>query len=74
MLQADVGTDHALELGERLKKGKVRLREVVRDLPDEDDENYNEAERVEGVCKIIDKIRRLDQANEKLLATMKKSG
>ncbi len=72
VINSSVAIKEILELGDRLRKQKVRLREVVRDLPDEDDENYNEAERVEGVCKIIDKIRRLDQANEKLIEALSK--
>jgi RNA polymerase primary sigma factor len=74
VINSSVAIKEILELGERLRKGKVRLREVVRDLPDEDDENYNEPERVEGVCKIIDKIRKLDLANAKLVESQKKVG
>jgi RNA polymerase primary sigma factor len=72
VINSSVAIKDIIELGDKLRKQKVRLREVVRDLPDEDDENYNEAERVEGVCKIIDKIRRLDQANEKVLEQLVK--
>jgi len=63
VINSSVAIKEILDLGDRLRKHKVRLREVVRDLPDEDDENYNEAERIEATCKIIDKIRRLDTAN-----------
>jgi RNA polymerase primary sigma factor len=72
VINSSVAIKDIIELGDKLRKEKIRLREVVRDLPDEDDENYNESERVEGVCKIIDKIRKLDQANEKALEQLAK--
>jgi RNA polymerase primary sigma factor len=59
--QSSVAIKEIVALGDKLRKQKVRLRDVVRDLPDEDDENYNEAERVEGVCKIIDRIAKCDE-------------
>jgi RNA polymerase primary sigma factor len=66
VIQSSVAIKEIIALGDKLRKQKVRLRDVVRDLPDEDDENYNEAERVEGVCKIIDKIRKCDETVEEI--------
>jgi RNA polymerase primary sigma factor len=61
VIHSSVAIKEIVDLGERLRKQKIRLREVVRDLPDEDDENYNEAERIENVCKIVEKIKKCDQ-------------
>jgi RNA polymerase primary sigma factor len=72
VIQSSVAIKEIVSLGERLRRQKVRLRDVVRDLPDEDDENYNEAERVDGVCKIIDKIEKCDQAAEEISANLHK--
>jgi RNA polymerase primary sigma factor len=44
----------------------MRVREVIRDAPDEDDETFDEQGRAELVVKLIDKIRKLDHDNEKL--------
>ena len=38
VINSSVAIKEILELGDKLRKQKVRLREVVRDLPDEDDE------------------------------------
>src|SRR5256885_2325526 len=48
----------------------MRVREVIRDAPDEDDETFDEQGRAEQVVKLTDKIRRLDRDNEKLRETM----
>ncbi len=47
---------------------KALLREVVRDLPDEDSDNFNEPERIETFCKIIDKIKKCDPNVERINA------
>src|SRR6267378_710117 len=62
--EGEVEIAKRIQDGERLKKGKMRVREVIRDAPDEDDETFDEQGRTEQVVKLIDKIRRLDRENE----------
>ncbi len=71
VINSSVAIKEIIELGDKLRKQKVRLREVVRDLPDDDD-GYNEAERVESICKVIARIEKLDQANVLLAEAAKK--
>jgi len=38
VLHSSIAIKEIIQIGERLKKGKMRVREVIRDAPDEDDE------------------------------------
>jgi RNA polymerase primary sigma factor len=64
VLHSSIAIKEIIQIGERLKKGKMRVREVIRDAPDEDDETFDEQGRTDQVVKLIDKIRRLDRDNE----------
>jgi RNA polymerase primary sigma factor len=87
VLSSAIAIQEIVELGDRLRKGKIRLREVMKDAPEPTEaEREAEAEvevaegaegeevvivedaaKVETLCKIIDKIRKLDKDNEGLL-------
>src|SRR5438132_1802532 len=64
VLHSSIAIKEIIQIGERLKKGKMRVREVISDAPDEDDETFDEQGRTDQVVKLIDKIRRLDRENE----------
>ena len=64
VLHSSIAIKEIIQIGDRLRKGKMRVREVIRDAPDEDDETFDEQGRTEQVVKLIDKIRRLDRENE----------
>src|SRR5437764_1635589 len=70
VLHSSIAIKEIIQIGDRLRKGKMRVREVIRDAPDEDDETFDEQGRAEQVVKLTDKIRRLDHQNEKLRETM----
>jgi len=65
VLNSSVAIEEILDLGDKLRKQKIRVKEVVKDA-DEDDAEFDEAWHVERVCKIIDKARRLRKELEKL--------
>jgi RNA polymerase primary sigma factor len=65
VLDSSVAIEEILELGDKLRKQKIRVKEVVKDA-DEDDEEFDEAFHVERVCKIIDKVRRIFKDLEKV--------
>ncbi len=66
VLNSSIAVEEILDLGERLKKQKIRVKDVVRDL-DEEDADFDEEWHTERVIKIIDKVRRLQRENEKIL-------
>ncbi len=71
VLHSSIAITEIISLGERLRKGKVRVREVIRDAPDENDESFDEAGRADLVVKLIDKIRRHQGDNEKINEELK---
>ncbi|HUB08437.1 MAG TPA: RNA polymerase sigma factor RpoD [Myxococcales bacterium] len=77
VLSSSVAIKEILELGERLKKGKLRVREIVKDADDNASSTPAEGEEVaevavaaneggqaEQIIKLIEKIRRLDREVE----------
>ena len=66
VIRSSIGVQEILNLGERLRKGKIRLKEIIRDV-DEYNEELDEAAYCEQFYKIIDKIKRIDRDNRKLL-------
>src|SRR3569623_86541 len=73
VLNSSVAVEELLENGERLRKGKVRVKDVVKDI-DEDEAEFNEQFYVDRVCKIIDKVRKLQRDTEKLEEKLDEKG
>ena len=65
VLNSSVAIEQILDLGDKLRKQKIRVKDVVKDA-DEEDEDFDEKWHVERVCKIIDKVRRLWREQEKV--------
>ena len=62
VLSSSVAIEEILDLGDKLRKQEVRVKEVVRDVDDEDPE-FDEQWHVERVCKAIERIGRLWRAD-----------
>ncbi|MCC6748538.1 MAG: RNA polymerase sigma factor RpoD [Deltaproteobacteria bacterium] len=65
VLSSRIAVQEILRIGDLLRKGKLRVKDVIRDFDDEDAE-FDEEWHTERVCKAIDKVRRLDRENEKI--------
>ena len=65
VLNSSLAIEEILELGEKLRRGQIRVKDVVKDADDEDAE-FDEAWHVERVCKAIDNVRRLFALHQKL--------
>ncbi len=72
VLNSTIAIREIIEIGERLKKGKARVRDVVKDAPgaDDDDESnvsdVDEKQSAERVIRAIERIKRLYRENEKV--------
>ncbi len=78
VLSSSLAIKEIIGIGERLKKGKMRVREVVKDAdessttPSETDEEpeaapaANEGSQAEQIIKLIDKIRKIDREVERI--------
>jgi len=73
VLNSSVAVEELLETGERLRRGKARVKDVVKDI-DEDEAEFDEKWHTERVCKVIDKIRKLQRDNEKLIEKLNERG
>jgi RNA polymerase primary sigma factor len=62
VLKSSVAIEEILGLGDKLRAKEIRVKEVVRDVDDEDPE-FDEQWHVDRVCKVIDKVRRLWKAD-----------
>jgi len=58
VLNCSVAIEEILNLGDELRKQTIRVKEVVKDV-DEDDAEVDEQWHVDRVCKVFDKVRRL---------------
>ena len=73
VLDSPVAIAEIIDLGDRLRRQKIRVKEVVKDA-DEDDEEFDEAFHVERVCKVIEKVRRVHRDLEKVEGKRPKRG
>ncbi len=63
LVESTVGVGGIIALGEALRKGKVRLRDVLRDV-DEVDTYIEEEEHIHKICNIINSVKEIHQENE----------
>jgi RNA polymerase primary sigma factor len=73
VLSSSAAIEELLELGDKLRKAKVRVKDVVRDV-DEEDAEFDEKWHTERVCKVIDKVRKEQRDVEKLLEKLAEKG
>ena len=64
VLNSNIAIEELIEIGERLKKGAIRVKDVVKDIDDEDTE-FDEKWHTERVCKVIDRVRKLQRDTDK---------
>jgi RNA polymerase primary sigma factor len=77
IINSRVGITEILDIGENLRKGKIRAKDVVRDVePVEEGAEINEEEIIKRVTRVLDKVKRLEAQNAKVreeLAASKKT-
>jgi RNA polymerase primary sigma factor len=66
VLNSRIAVQEIIQIGERLKRGKVRVKDVIRDFDDED-ADFDEEWHTERVIKLIDKVRRLERDNARIV-------
>jgi RNA polymerase primary sigma factor len=73
VLNSSVAVEELIAIGDRLRHGKIRVKDVVKDI-DEDEAEFNEQFYVDRVCKIIDKVKKLQRDTEKLEEKLDEKG
>ena len=63
VLNSAVAIEEILDLGDKLRQQKIRVKEVVKDA-DEDDLEFDENWHIDRVCEAIEKVRRLHKQRQ----------
>jgi RNA polymerase primary sigma factor len=74
VLDSPLTIKEIIQLGERLRSKKVKPKELVPELEEEDEYFFEEEFNVQRILALIDQIRRLDERNRQLREKLPKSG
>ncbi|MFO7181550.1 MAG: sigma-70 family RNA polymerase sigma factor, partial [Pseudomonadota bacterium] len=66
ILSSPIAVREIIEIGERLRNHKVRVKDIVRDAEDEEHE-FDEEEADRRIIRLIDRVKRLDKKNNELM-------
>jgi RNA polymerase primary sigma factor len=70
ILSSPVAVREIIEIGERLRNHKIRVKDIVRDAEDEEHE-FDEEEADRRIIRLIDRVKRLDKKNAELIEERK---
>jgi RNA polymerase primary sigma factor len=65
ILSSPVAVREIIDIGERLRNHKIRVKDIVRDAEDEEHE-FDEEEADRRIIRLIDRVKRLDKKNQEL--------
>ena len=70
ILNSPIAVREIVEFGEKLRKHKIRVKEIIRDAED-DNEEFDGEEADRRIIRLIDKVKRLDKKHQDLLEERK---
>src|SRR6266404_6290851 len=70
ILNSPIAVREIVDLGDRLRKHKIRVKDIIRDAED-DDQEFDEEEADRRIIRLIDKVKRLDKKHLDLLEERK---
>ncbi|MBM4364002.1 MAG: RNA polymerase sigma factor RpoD, partial [Deltaproteobacteria bacterium] len=70
ILNSPIAVREIIDIGERLRAHKIRVKEIIRDAEDEEHE-FDEEEADRRIIRLIDRVKRLDKKNADLLEERK---
>ncbi len=65
ILNSPVAVREIIDLGDKLRKHKIRVKEIIRDV-DEEDREFDEEEADRRILRLIDKVKHLDKVGQDL--------
>jgi RNA polymerase primary sigma factor len=71
ILNSPIAVREIVEIGDKLRKHKIRVKDIIRDAED-DDQEFDEEEADRRIIRLIDKVKRLDKKHMDLLDERKK--
>jgi RNA polymerase primary sigma factor len=69
ILNSPVAVREIIDLGDKLRKHKIRVKEIIRDA-DEEDREFDEEEADRRILRLIDKVKHLDKAGQDLTESL----
>jgi RNA polymerase primary sigma factor len=66
IINSRVGITEILSIGENLKKGKIRVKDIVKDFDANEENQPDEEQVVKRVLNMLEKVRKLEAQNNKL--------
>jgi hypothetical protein len=73
ILNSPVAVREIIDLGDKLRKHKIRVKDIIRDA-EEDDREFDEEEADRRVLRLIDKVKHLDKVQADLLEQLDSAG
>ena len=70
ILNSPIAVREIVDIGEKLRKHKIRVKDIIRDA-EEDNEEFDEEEADRRIIRLIDKVKRLDKKHTDLLEERK---
>ena len=70
ILNSPIAVREIIDIGEKLRKHKIRVKDVIRD-GEEDDQNFDEEEADRRLIRLIDRVKRLDKRHQDAIAARK---
>jgi RNA polymerase primary sigma factor len=65
ILNSPIAVREIVDIGDKLRKHKVRVKDIIRDAED-DDQEFDEEEADRRIIRLIDKVKRLDKKHQDL--------
>lgn len=65
LFESSIGIKEIVALGEKLKKGQIKVKEIVKDM-DEEEADFEEKMQQEKIISLIDRVKRIDEHNKRL--------
>jgi RNA polymerase primary sigma factor len=69
ILNSPVAVREIIDLGDKLRKHKIRVKEIIRDAEDEERE-FDEEKADRDILRLIDKVKHLDKIGQDLVASL----
>jgi hypothetical protein len=66
ILNSPIAVREIVDIGDKLRKHKIRVKDIIRDAED-DDQEFDEEEADRRIIRLIDKVKRLDKKHQDLL-------
>ncbi|MCB0272137.1 MAG: RNA polymerase sigma factor RpoD [Bdellovibrionales bacterium] len=71
LMKVPVGIKEIILIGDKLKKGTIRVKDLIRGI-EEEDEDFDEEAYITEIIKLVNKIKRFDRENVKLSTDRRK--